>query len=605
MPLPLRKDPEGVASTVATMFTLLVVLLFLQLTVVAVLPAQEYGAEWATSRAAIDSFERLRLAAQLAVVPGSQFSIPVPLGTDAVSPFGSARQGNLRFDPANTTSIQISFKYVPKLFQSTVTHVDQDVILAIDSSGSMIWNDPSNLRISSAQEYMRNLIPPDRVASIDFDDTAAFTRANIGGPAHFLNYPPNGELMYVSPQSDLSTIDSSGSTNFGMAIKIANDEFVAHGMPQHAWNIILLTDGQNTACVPTPPCSSDSGAASDALALSESVRAKALGVTIYMIGLGVDLNEPLMKTIAANTGGTYYHAVTANDIRWVYYEISRRYLSAFVCGLQSTQEASFGTLQLHLSATRYPAQTMLIEAGAINVQQDKSSTLWRGMPLSYRETGDGLALSATLATLVGQSQTATGTGFETVQGRVIGRDLLTQTIQKAPLDQTSTLITSGRQDFEFWAAQGAAKPAGVTAVSPYLVKAASYAKWAQDNWTIRNFVNAKFNADRSQAQLSIVLGVIDTETTNGDIQNWLAFQTKDNVRLNGCRLGQWLNWYSGVTFRVTSPRAAAWAVWFNETFRIVGAGVTTGVVGGVAVITIRAIDTLVVDRRYIEISFGS
>jgi len=56
---------------------------------------------------------------------------------------------------------------------------------------------------------------------------------------------------------------------------------------------------------------------------------------------------------------------------------------------------------------------------------------------------------------------------------------------------------------------------------------------------------------------------------------------------------------------VTSPNAAAWSVWFNETFRAVGAGVTTGVVGGVAVITIRAVDTLVVDRRYIEISFGS
>ena len=605
MPLPLRKDSDAVASTVATMFTLLVVLLFLQLTVVAVLPAQEYGAEWATSRAAIDSFERFRLATQLAVVPGAQFSIPIPLGTDAVSPFSSARQGNLRFDPANSTSIQISFKYVPKLFQAEVTHIDQDVILAIDSSGSMVWNDPSNLRISSAQEYMRNLIPPDRVASIDFDDAAFFTRANIGGPAHFLNYPPNGELMYVSPQADLNTIDSAGSTNFGVAIYIANNEFVAHGDPQHAWNMILLTDGQNTACVPSPPCSSNSGGASDALAISESIRAKNLGVTIYTIGLGADVDEALLKTIAANTGGTYYHAQTANDIRWVYYEISRRYLSAFVCGLQSTQEASFGTLQLHLGATRYPAQTVLLEAGAINVQQDRSSTLWRGMPLDYRETGDGLALSATLATLVGQSQTATGTGFETVQGRVIGRDLLSQSIQKAPLDETSVLITSGRQDFEYWAAQGAAKPAGVTAVRPSLVNAANYALWASQNWTARDFVDAKFNADKSQAQLSIALGVIDTQVTNGNVQNWLGFQTKDNVRLNACRLGQWLNWYAGVTFRVTSPNAAAWSVWFNETFRSVGAGVTTGVVGGVAVITIRAVDTLVVDRRYIEISFGS
>src|SRR5205807_7680247 len=313
MPLPLREDSEGVASTVATMFTLLVILLFMQLTIVAVVPAQEYNAEWATSRAAIDAFERLRLATQLPAVAGSQFSIPIPLGTDAVSPFSTAKQGSLRFDPANGTSIAVSFQYVPQLFQATVTHIDQDVILAIDSSGSMVWNDPSNLRISSAQEYMRNLIPPDRVASIDFDDLAHFTRANVGGPAHLLNYGPNGELMYISPQSDLTTIDSSGSTNWGAAIKIANDEFVAHGIPAHAWNLIVLTDGQNTCC----PTGSDG----DAQALSQSLRAKALGVTIYMIGLGADLNEALMKTVAANTGGTYYHAVTANDISWVYYEI--------------------------------------------------------------------------------------------------------------------------------------------------------------------------------------------------------------------------------------------------------------------------------------------
>src|SRR5205809_1316984 len=79
----------------------------------------------------------------------------------------------------------------------------------------MVWNDPSNLRISSAQEYMRNLIPPDRVASIDFDDQAHFTRANVGGPAHLLNYGPNGELMYISPQSDLTRSDRRGGRTGG------------------------------------------------------------------------------------------------------------------------------------------------------------------------------------------------------------------------------------------------------------------------------------------------------------------------------------------------------------------------------------------------------
>jgi hypothetical protein len=599
MPLPLRKDSEGVASTVATMFTILVILMFIQLTVVAVLPAQEYNAEWATSRAALDSFERLRLGMQLASIPGSQFSIPIPLGTPAVSPFGSDKRGSLQFDPQSATSVSVSFTYVPKLYQATVTHIDQDVILAIDSSGSMTWNDPGRLRISSAQEYVRNLVPPDRVASIDFNDVAQFTRQNVGGPAHLLNYPPNSELMYVSPQADLGTIGPPpfAATDWGSAIRIGNDEFVAHGDPKHAWNLIVLTDGQNTCC--------PNGSDGDALAIAQSLRSKSLGVTIYMIGLGLDLNEPLMKTVAANTGGTYYHAVTANDIRWVYYEISRRYLSAFVCGQKSTQDTSFGGLTLTLGATRYPAQTLRMEAGAVNLVQGKSSGLWRGMPLSYRETGDGVALSATFATLTGTAYTATGSGFETIQGRVLGRDLVTTTLQKAALGDTSIGITSGRQDFEYWAAQGAAKPAGVTAVSPTLNRAASYAQWAQDNWTVRDFVDAKFNADRASGQLSIAVSTIATEIANGDIQKWLGNQTRDSVNLNACRLGQWVNWYNGVTFKITSTNAPAWAVWFNETFRRVGAGVTTSSLAGVATITIRAIDTLTIDRRLIEISFGT
>jgi hypothetical protein len=599
MPLPLRKDSEGVASTVATMFTILVILMFIQLTVVAVLPAQEYNAEWATSRAALDSFERLRLGMQLASIPGSQFSVPIALGTPSVSPFGSDKRGSLQFEPQSATSVSLSFTYVPNFYQATVTHVDQDVILAIDSSGSMTWNDPGRLRISSAQEYVRNLVPPDRVASIDFNDVAQFTRLNVGGPAHLLNYPPNGELMYVSAQADLGTIGPPPfrATDWGSAIRIANDEFVAHGDPKHAWNLIVLTDGQNTCC--------PSGSDGDTLAIAQSFRAKSLGVTIFMIGLGLDLNEPLMKSVAANTGGTYYHAVTANDIRWVYYEISRRYLSAFVCGQTQTQDTSFGALTLTLGATRYPAQTLRMEAGAVNVVQGKSSGLWRGMPLSFRETGDGVALSATFATLTGTAYTATGSGYETIQGRVLGRDLVTTTLQKAALGETSIRITTGRQDFEYWAAQGAAKPAGVTAVSPILNQAASYAQWAQDNWTVRDFTDAKFNADRASGQLSIAVTTIATEIANGDIQRWLGNQTRDNVNVNACRLGQWATWYNGVTFKITSTNAPAWAVWFNETFRKVGAGVITSSLAGVATISIRAIDTLTIDRRLIEISFGT
>jgi hypothetical protein len=145
----------------------------------------------------------------------------------------------------------------------------------------------------------------------------------------------------------------------------------------------------------------------------------------------------------------------------------------------------------------------------------------------------------------------------------------------------------------------------VAAVSPVLNQAAAYAQWAQANWTNRSFVNAKFNADRASGQLSIAVGTIAASVVSGDIQNWLGNQTRDSVNLNACRLGQWVNWYNGVTFKITSTNAPAWAVWFNETFRSVGAGVVTSSLAGVATITIRAIDTLTIDRRLIEISFGT
>src|SRR5437773_12518669 len=86
MPLPLREDSVGVASTVATMFTLLVILLFMQLTIFAAVPAQVYNAEWATSRAAIDALAPLPPPTPPAALDGSRFSTPVPPAPDVASP---------------------------------------------------------------------------------------------------------------------------------------------------------------------------------------------------------------------------------------------------------------------------------------------------------------------------------------------------------------------------------------------------------------------------------------------------------------------------------------------------------------------------------------
>lgn len=592
MARPLRRDSEGAASAVASIFALVVVLIFLQITLVAVIPAQEYEAEWSNSIAAIESFERLRLAAHLAAIPGSEFTVTVPLGTPSVSPFSGPSDGRLSFSPADDSALSVSLQFVPNLRGASVTKVDQDVILLMDSSGSMRQNDPSRLRISSAKEYIGQLTLPDRAAIVDFDSDAQFTRANVGGPVHHLFTPGHNGPPYTEAQTDLDTIDASGSTNFGDAIRIANDEFIAYGDRTHAWVMILLTDGRNTVL------------GADAMARREAQEAKVVGITIYTIGLGNDLNEPLLREIADTTGGTYYHASNAAQIRWIYFEISRRYVGNFRCGILTTSEPSYGVLELRLASRRYPSQTLRLEGGAIEIRQPGGALLREGLPLWHEPQAHGAIVSLTLLTFVGTPQVVTGVGSEFVRGRVLGADRVDQTIATVPLNETSEEIRKAREAFDFWADQGAATPSAAAAVETPMSEAERFALWAYENLTARDVANAKFFVDRAQGQLSAAVVALEDGGARGEIQGWLVASTRDDILVNACRLDQWRNWYDGIAIRVTSASAAAWALWFVEEFGGRWPGVTTGTSGNETVISLHGVDRFIMDSRVIELTIG-
>src|SRR3989442_15596387 len=98
----LREDSEAVASTVATLFTLLAVVLFLQAALLAVVPAKQYGADRTTSIAAISAFDMLRSTASGAVFPDDQDPVTLPIGKAAVSPFPEPSPSALRFKVGDT-----------------------------------------------------------------------------------------------------------------------------------------------------------------------------------------------------------------------------------------------------------------------------------------------------------------------------------------------------------------------------------------------------------------------------------------------------------------------------------------------------------------------
>ena len=591
----LRRDSEGVASTVATVFSLLVFLIFFQIVVFAPIPAQQYDAEWATSREALGAFELTRSVLAGPAEVGTSFSVDIPVGTSAVSPFAAASPGLLTFKTAQAGP-KISFRYVPDFLRKEVTRIDQDVILAIDSSGSMNWNDPDDLRISSAKEYVDSLRCPDRIAIVDFDSDAHLTRRNLGAnyQRHHLDHSGHDCVpTYAEVKGDLDTIDSDGGTNFGAALVVSNDELVAYGDHRHQWVIILLTDGLNNQ------------QSWDDIALDESLRAAGLGTVIYTIGLGDEPDRALLEEIADNTGGSFYAAETAEEIRWIYLEIANRYQSSFTCSQYATADIAGGTVELSLASREYPAQTFRLEGGALSLVQFDGSELREGLPFQYQlnDPSSG-SIGLTLITFTGEDVETSGTGHEILRATVIGRDRVAQTVHKIDLSEEADAVEGVQDDLEYWRDQGAATDVGVDAVGNHTGPARNAVLNAQANYTAGTISVAKTEVQRAQIYLTEAMEEIDAQVDDLEIQNWLGESTKDDIRVIACRLDQWLNWYDGLRFAIDSPAAAGWARWFEGALKAAGARVSVDVVGDHADLTLHTINEYVIDHRFVEISFG-
>jgi hypothetical protein len=593
----LRADDEGVAAAVATMFLLLVVLVIISIAIIGAVPAQQYDAEWVTSRHDLQQFEFLRSMAAGPAVGGTSFSVPFTLGTGAVSPFASPSTGTLRYASGDTAGLSLSFSFVPAFHQATVTKVDQDVILLMDNSGSMAWNDPQGLRIIGAQEYVSRLAPPDCVAIVAFNGRAFLTLANVGGTPHHLYYPGMcGAPDYSVPRQDLGTIRNIDSTNIGLAIQLGNNELLANGHKGKAWIEILLTDGQNECGGSAPPCG-------DAFTIQMAQAAKANGITIFTIGLSSAADAALLGQIASITGGTYYPAPDANSIRWIYYEISMRYQSSVQCGNLFVSEAYGGSLSLELDSHQYPAQTMRFESGGITLVQAADSVMHEGLPMQYASTGNGTGdLTIPLLTVIGTPFEFTGSDTRVVQASVLSRQVIDQRITTVDLGSESSAVGNISASVAYWASQGAALPRAVAAVNAPLGSGQSHLALAKANATRGDIAGAKFSVDRAMSDLSIAINATETQRGNNGMQNWLAQQTVDSIRMEQCRVGQWANWYDGLTITVTSPAAAAWAIWFNTTLGGMKVPFSFGTSGNVTVVTIHSLDRITTDRRVISLS---
>ena len=174
---------------------------------------------------------------------------------------------------------------------SQSVHSVADIVLIIDSSGSMGTNDSGNLRIAAANQLIDLADSNVQIGVVDFDGYAVtleqLTFADAAGKTRL--------------EAAVNRINANGGTNidagFREGFKVLSDSttFTARKAA------VLLTDGQGY--------------------FTDVANYIAQGWSVYTIGLGSGVNEGLLKQIAGSTLEGEYYSVTQANIQLVYNKI--------------------------------------------------------------------------------------------------------------------------------------------------------------------------------------------------------------------------------------------------------------------------------------------
>lgn len=173
--------------------------------------------------------------------------------------------------------------------------------LLIDESHSMRESDPKDYRIHAARSFIDTLDSGETIQLFAFASGElvehVFMPANLYRVTHsFVN------SLNFAEYSDL-TFQEGGVTNFYDAALWAIGITAAES-PSANRTIIMFTDGRDNV---------STGTAEDVIA-----QANANGIAVYVVGLGDDVEIDVLTNIAKQTGGTYIHAESADQLNSIF-----------------------------------------------------------------------------------------------------------------------------------------------------------------------------------------------------------------------------------------------------------------------------------------------
>lgn len=174
-----------------------------------------------------------------------------------------------------------------------------------------VWTQYSPLKInaatSSANTFLDLLKPEDQSALVSYANTA--------------NLDKTLSSNHNQTKTAVNSLIVSGATDIGNAIKLGADELTTSGRAnlEAAKAMILLTDGM--ANKPNGPGTGE-WPADVAYAKTKADQAGNLGIKIFTIGLGGDVNNTMLEYIASTTGASYYYAPSGADLTAIYNSIA-------------------------------------------------------------------------------------------------------------------------------------------------------------------------------------------------------------------------------------------------------------------------------------------
>lgn len=193
-----------------------------------------------------------------------------------------------------------------------------DIVVALDLSKSMLNTDFSPNRLEKAKELLESFVDKrvnDRISLVVFGGDA-YTKV----PLTF----DHNVIKDVTSKLTVDDITSNNRTAIGMGLGISLNRLKDSEAKSKV--IILMTDGENNSGEMSPTAASDI--------------AKELGIKIYTIGIGAkelevrlpfgrttikntELDENLLKTIAAKTGGEYFRASNEKEFQDIFNKIDK------------------------------------------------------------------------------------------------------------------------------------------------------------------------------------------------------------------------------------------------------------------------------------------